>query len=73
MLLAIHHFEHDANIFDTEEVSLKFLLEIMTPVSTVSVTLSDKVFTLGDGSFIVRYEKVRVLELTLGKTIPFCV
>jgi len=44
-------------MFEAEEISLKFLLEIMTLVLSVNITLSDKVFTFGERSFIVRYEK----------------
>ena len=48
-LLAIHHFEHDSNIFEAKAVSLKFLLKIMTPVSTASITLSDTYLLLKIG------------------------
>jgi hypothetical protein len=44
-LLAINHLlEQDATLFEAEEI-LKFLLEIMTLVLSVNITLSDKVFT----------------------------
>jgi hypothetical protein len=57
-LLAINQLlERDATLFEAEEISLKFLLEIMTLVLSVNITLSDKVFTLGERSFIVVYEK----------------
>jgi hypothetical protein len=57
-LLAINHLLiSDGTMFETQEISLKFLLEIMTLVSSMNITLSGKVFTHGERLFIVWYEK----------------
>ena len=51
-LVANHLFIWERIKFDTEQKSLKFLLEIMTLVSSANNTGSDKEFNLSGRSFI---------------------